>query len=255
MRRILLILVIAALVAGLAGPIAYLAYAADLPPLNGPEEIRTALAHRVESERMAMTSHLHANKVERFEILGRDALPKALVGALLAMEACPEYLEAPKEQGLARGKRILGRLLHDVTGGEPGPGRCQFRFADLIGETVGAADPIHAAIADLRILEALTVEQLVIFRLAATYYAPGVIGTRDASRALFGVEPARLDIGQTAELIAAESHFPRFAECKNPGKLRLLRDAVLDRMVGFGVITEAEGKRAAAKNATCARRP
>ncbi|MGI5862813.1 MAG: hypothetical protein ACOX6T_12250 [Myxococcales bacterium] len=254
MRRILLILVIAALVAGLAGPIVYFVYAADLPPMNGPEEIRSALARRIESERMATTSHIHGNKVEKFEILGSDQLPKALVGALLAMEACPEYLEAPKEQGFARAKRILGRLLRDVTGGEPGPGRCQFRFAELIGESVGVADPIHAAIADMWILEALTVEQLVTFRLAATYYAPGIIGTRAASRALFGLEPARLDIGQVAELIAAESHFPRFAECTNPGKLRLLRDAVLGRMVGFGVITKAEGKRAAAKNVTCARR-
>ena len=255
MRRLLLLVLVFAAAAALALPLAYLFYAADLPDLSGPDAIRAALAHRVESERMATATVGTGHAIEKFEVLPRGQLPAGLVQGLIALEACPEYFQAPKERGLPRLRRLAGRLFLEVSGGEPGPGRCQFRFADLIGESVGVADPIHAAIANHRILEALSLEELVTFRLAATFYAPGVVGTRSASQALFGADPARIGLSESAELLAAESYFPQYRACKNPARLELLRDAVIDRMTGFGVIKESEGNRAKKRKVSCTTRP
>jgi membrane peptidoglycan carboxypeptidase len=81
-----------------------------------------------------------------------------------------------------------------------------------------------------------------------------VIGTRAASRRLFGVEPEKLDLARSAELLLAEGSFEKFAECSSPAQLKLLRDDVLARMAGFGGISQAEARAAAARPLACARR-
>jgi membrane carboxypeptidase/penicillin-binding protein len=254
MRRILLITVFLTVLGAATVPVLYFIYARDLPSLADHEAIRFALASKVESERTVTADIARGHKIDKFEILPREKLPKGLVEGLLAMEACPEYFGVPKEPRTELAKRLIQRL-SNPSGGEPGAGRCQVRFADHIAETIGVADPIHFAIADDKILQVLSIEELIVYRLAGTWYAEGIIGTRDACKRIFGLEPGQLDLAQVAELLAAESYFPEFAGCKNPARLKLLRDAVLDRMEAFNAISAADAKRARARKVSCSSRP
>lgn len=254
MRKLLSLVAIVALFGGVVFPLMYFYYAQDLPDLSTAQAVQRALAGRVEAERAASTDKATQSRLREFQILTRSQLPNGLIAGLLAAEACPEYFDIPKEPPLERLKRLVARLT-DSRGGPPGPGRCQLRFADLIAETIGAADPIHAAIADHRLLEALTLEELITLRLSSTYYTQGVIGARDASQVLFHREPAELDLAQSAELIVAESYYPDLARCKNPPRLRRIRDDVLNRMEAFGTITAVEAKKAQAKPLHCTRLP
>jgi hypothetical protein len=254
MRRIAGTLLFALLFLGLVGPVLYLWYAADLPDLSSAEAIRAALAARIEADRKVLSIATGREVALEFEVLPRAQLPNVLVSAVLALEACPEFFEVPQERGLERLRR-LGSRLSNSRGGAAGPGRCQLRFADEVSEALGVADRLHAVIADWKVLSALDLEGLFTYRLASTFYAPGVFGTRQASFALFGREPARLELSQIAELIAAEKQYPAFSTCKNPPRLRLLRDDVLNRLEGFGQLEARELARAKARPVECTLRP
>lgn len=253
MRLVRSLLFFAGLGAAALG-LVYLYFAKDLPGLAEPAQISAALERRVEAERIAV--RLNGGKRDDeapFEILPKARLPKGLVLGLLALEGCPEYLEAPAEQGSAHVQRVLGRLL-DPGGGPAGPGRCRLRFADQVAKAIGVVGQIHATIADHKILTALSTEQLLTYRLASTYYAPGVIGARAASRRLFGVDPGKLDLARSAELLLAEGQFEDFVQCTNPAQLKLLRDDVLARMAAFGVVGEGEARSAKARPLGCTAR-
>ena len=108
---------------------------------------------------------------------------------------------------------------------------------------------------DLKVLDALTADELLAYRMATTNYGGSAIGPQAAARALFGRDLAQLDLGQVAELVAAEGYFTRFQRCQNPGKLKAYRDAVLHRMEAFRMVSAGEAKAARARQVSCYYRP
>ncbi len=254
MRKLLFFAFATVVLAGVLFPLLYVTYSRSLPDLSSAERVKVALAHTVEAERMAHLNVASQGVVADFEVPPFEALPRGMVVGLLAAEACPEFLEVQKEAGVPLLVRVFGRTL-DGRGGEVGPGRCQFRFADLIAESAGIVSPAHAAIAIHRIMETLNQKELVAYRLAATWYGSGVVGIESASKVLFGKPAAKLDFAESAELLVAEGNFDEMRTCKNPSRLKLFRDNVLSLMETYGGITEAEASRARSKALTCTRRP
>jgi hypothetical protein len=251
MRRMFWAVVMLLLMAGVIFPALYFYYAKDLPDLSTASAIRGVVASTVEGERRGTTVVGIKYQDVRFELWPVSKLPKAMVSGVLAMDGCPDYLTARKERGWPVYKRLFTRWLYNDRRGSPGPGRCQLAYADMIASAIGAIDPMHATIADQRILSALDIEDLLAYRLSATFYAPGVIGPHDASRLLFKKDLDALSLSQIGELLAAESYFPQFVACKNPGKLTLFRDAAIDRLEGFRFISDTEANAARAQKITC----
>ncbi len=255
MRRILLTTLMLAGFGGLVLPILYFVYSRDLPDLDSRESIRRAVANSVEGERRGTTVVGQRYDNVRFEVWPVSKLPKALVGGVLAVDGCPEYLGAAKDAGFPRTKRLLRRWAFGDKRGAPGPGRCQLVYADLLSSSLGAVDPMHAAIADHKILNVMDPEDLLAYRIATAFYAPGLVGMSDAAKKLFKKDLDALSVAQIGELLAAENGFPDWLHCKNPGKLKLIRDATLDRMEAFRGITAAEAKAARTKPVSCSLAP
>jgi membrane carboxypeptidase/penicillin-binding protein len=238
--------------AGVVFPALYFYYAKDLPDLSTSSAIRGAVASTVEGERRGTTVVGMKYQDVRFELWPVSKLPKAMVSGVLAMDGCPDYLTARKERGFPLYKRLFTRWFYNDKRGGPGPGRCQLAYADMIASAMGAIDPMHATIADHHILSALDIEDLLAYRVSATYYAPGVIGAHDASQRLFKKDLDALSLSQIGELLASDGYFPQFSACKNPGKLKLYRDAAIDRLEGFQFISSDEANAARApKMITC----
>lgn len=253
MRKLLFFVFASVAIAAVVLPLLYLIFASELPDLSSPARVMSALARTVEGERMANRAVGAGGKVTSFEVTPLEKLPRGMVVGLLAVEACPEFLEVEKEPPLPRFARVLQRSI-DRRGGAPGPGRCLFRFADLIASAIGLVSPVHATIGLWRISDVLSPRELVEYRLASTWYATGLIGIDSAARHLFGKPAARLDLAESAELLIAEGQFDEVKTCKNPARLKRLRDNVLSQMESYGGITKAEAKRARARPLACSRR-
>ena len=252
MRRMFWGVLMVLLLGGVTFPALYFYYAKDLPDLSSASAIRASVASTVEGERRGTTVVGTHYEDVRFELWPLSKMPKALVSGVLAMDGCPDYLTARKERGYPRFKRLFRRWLNNDKAGMPGPGRCQLLYADMIASALGALDPMHATIADNHILTALDVEDLLAYRMSATYYAPGVIGAHAGARRLFKKDLEELSLSQIGELLAAESFFPQFVACKNPGKLKSYRDAAIDRMEAFRFISDTDAIAARApKKITC----
>ena len=255
MRRLFWFCVAMVLIGGVTLPVLYFVYARDLPDLDTPDQVRTAVARSVEAERRATTVvGLKWGKVD-FELITPQKAPRALVTGVLAMDSCPEFLTTRMETGYPRVKRLVTRWLLNRHLGKAGPAACQLAYADTIAASLGVADSMHFAIADARILGALQPDDLLAYRMSVMYFAEGVTGAREGARRLFKKDLGELQLSQVAELLAAEHAFPEYYQCKNPGKLKLWRDSVLDRMEAFRAISPEEAKAARARPLTCALTP
>ncbi len=252
MRRLLSLLFLLALLIGVILPALYFYFASGLPDLSTRSAVTAALAPRVQAAREASKATGRRQDSPPFQVSRRANLPKALVIGLLAIEACPDYLEAPPLADLDRFKLVLARAAQARV--PAGPGRCRLRFADMVTEALGVIEPVTAAISDAKLLASLEPDDLLTFRLAATFYSSSIIGAFDASRFLFGKDLEKLTLAQAAELLAAESYWQQFVDCTNPPRLTRLRDDVLDRMKAFGGIDEAELKRAKLVPVSCSSR-
>jgi membrane peptidoglycan carboxypeptidase len=128
-------------------------------------------------------------------------------------------------------------------------------YSEAIAASIGVGDRMHFAIADAHILGALQPYDLLGYRMSVMYFATGVIGARDGARRLFNKSLEELSLSQVAELLSAEADFPDWAVCKNPSKLRLWRDSIIDRMEAFRSIDADEAKAARARPVTCSLKP
>jgi penicillin-binding protein 1C len=101
-----------------------------------------------------------------------------------------------------------------------------------------------------QILGALQLERHLSKRVILALYlrlAPfggNIEGVRAASLAYFGKEPRRLSVGEAALLVALPQSPEVRRPDRSPGAARAARDRVLERLVGDGVLSEAEAKRA-----------
>jgi hypothetical protein len=177
-----------------------------------------------------------------------------MLDAVVALDACPDYTTSKKELGFPKLRRIAKRwLAREVVG--HGPQACQLRYADQIVLALGIVDPMRSSIADAKVLDALSIDELLSYRISTVYFADGVIGPQAAARKLFKKELSQLDLGQVAELLAAEGYFTMFQRCQNPAKLKMYRDAVIDRMEAFRQLTQAEAKAARSRQVGCYYKP
>ena len=254
MKRLLSLLLMILLLGGLAVPSLYFFYAKDLPDLESSGAILKNVARTIETQRQVIAPTGQHPDAWRFDLIPVGKLPKHLVNAVVAVDACFDYVGSKKELGYPRLRRIMKRWLQrDVSGA--GAQACQLRYADQIVLAIGIVDPMRGSIADAKILDALTVDELLAYRINTVYFAEGVIGAQDGSRKLFKKDLAQLELGQIAELVAAEGYFQWFLRCQNPGKLKLFRDAILDRMEAFKLLGQAEAKAARGKQVSCSFKP
>lgn len=252
MRRLAGVAVVSILLSALAVPAMYFHYAKAVPEFGSRDQILRMISDSIEAERRSLG--IAGAKYPKYVPIPFEKLPKIVVNGALAIDACPDYVTARKEVGWPRARRLLRRVTEQgVTRG--GPHACHVLYADRIAGALGIVDPVQAAIADGRILDALTPEELLSIRLSGSFYSPGVFGVHEAARALFKKEIDQLNLLQIAEVLAAESSFPDFLNCKNPAQLKMEKDIVLDQMEAFRVIGSTEANATRAKQVTCFHKP
>jgi len=254
MKRLVSFVLMLLVLGGLLAPAMYFYYSKDLPDLDSSQAIFKAVKRSIETQRQVVAPTGQKPEAWDFELLDLARLPKHLVHAVVAMDACPDYRTSKKELGYPKLSRIARRWLSNEIAGH-GPQACQLRYADQVVLALGVLDAMRSSIADAKVLDALTVDELLAYRISVVYYAEGVIGPQAASRKLFKKELAQLSLGQIAELVAAEGYFTMFQRCQNPAKLKMYRDAVIDRMEAFRLLSQAEAKAARGPQVGCYYKP
>lgn len=257
MKRLLSFLLLVLILGGLLVPGLYFYYARDVPDLESPSAVLKAVKRSVEAQRqVAAPTGPTGQKPEdyKFELMPLSKLPAHYVDAVVALDSCPDYTTSKKDLPYPKLRRIAKRWLRRQVSGF-GPQACQLRYADQIVLTLGIVDSMRASIADHRVLDALSVEELLQYRISTVFYGDGVIGPQAAAQKLYKKDLEKLDLGQVAELVAAEGYFTMFQRCQNPAKLKMYRDAILDRMEAFRLLGQAEAKAARARQVGCYYKP
>ncbi len=257
MKRLLSFVAVVLILGGLLGPGLYFFYAKDLPDLGSSTAVFKAVKRSIEAQRqVAAPTGPTGQRPEAyaFELVPASKLPPHFVDAVVAVDSCPDYATSKKDLPYPKLRRIAKRWLRkEVTGF--GPQACQLRYADQIVLSLGVVDPMRASIGDSRVLDALSIDELLSYRISTVYYGEGIIGPQAAAQKLFKKDLLKLDLGQVAELVAAEGYFQMFQRCQNPAKLKMYRDAILDRMEAFRLLGQAEAKAARARQVTCYYKP
>ncbi|MGC4121143.1 MAG: transglycosylase domain-containing protein [Myxococcales bacterium] len=257
MKRLLSFIVLVLILGGLLVPGLYFFYAKDLPDLDSPSAVFKAVKRSVESQRQVVApTGPTGQKLEayQFELMPLAKLPAHFVDAIVAVDSCPDYTTSKKDLPYPKLRRIAKRWLRREVAGF-GPQACQLRYADQVVLSLGVVDSMRASIGDHKVLDALSVEELLVYRISTVYYGEGVIGPQAAAQKLFKKDLDKLDLGQVAEMVAAEGYFQMFQRCQNPAKLKMYRDAILDRMEAFRLLGQAEAKAARARQVTCFYKP
>ena len=128
MRRLLSLAVLLLLLAGIVVPVLYLFYSRDLPELGTSADVLKAVQQAVETQRRVTAPSGQGTRDWAFELVPESKLPRHLVDAALAMDGCPDYRGAPKEDGARKsgaspGARSRGRS----SGTDPRRATCSTR--------------------------------------------------------------------------------------------------------------------------------
>ena len=101
----------------------------------------------------------------------------------------------------------------------------------------------------------LSKDQILSAYLTIAPFGGNIEGVRAASLAYFGKEPARLTPAEAALLVILPKSPERFRPDRFPRRARAQRDAVLERMVAAGVLTETQANEARQEPVPATRRP
>jgi Transglycosylase len=230
--RILFAFLLRALAVGVLLALAAFAtvYAASsaLPDLGSPTAIEGLLRQHVEAAR-TLQSHRTVQLASPFEV--NDELFVAPAGkAMLEAAGCPGLNGAePEAKGDFR-VRLLARWLGRPPA--PGPGRCELELAEALVRTMGLeASRSQRLLAASRVRESISHHLLLAYWGSSYPFSPsGPFGLDEASQRLFGKPAAKLDWNEAAVLALAPDQFEEVETCRNPPKLRAMRDPFLDRL-------------------------
>jgi hypothetical protein len=219
-------------VTGVVFPLLYLYNASDLPQLESIYQVEGHLKGYVEGQRRAERAGITDQGLGPIDWKRPEfnALPRDLVAVYISQWGCPGYFQTPRDTPFKMAWRALDfAFFGAMPSGQEG--RCEFRFALRLAQAMHIkGGRAKLAIAAFKIRGVMQKPELVAYDLATTWYAPGVIGIEDASRALFHQELSKLPLPAIAELGLAMPPNGFYAQehtCENPLLLKQARDAVL----------------------------
>lgn len=229
-------LLIAALV--VAGAILWALW--SLPPLHGAADVRHSLAQRIEAERTFRAIEARdPSRPVRFEVTPRGELMGFFVQSVVSAHFCPDYFEAPPMPLPARALQMVRRALSGRPPEALGARRCQIVFARSIVQSIGLPPDWKRSVAEFQVLSALGPDELFELYLSSLHYDLGVFGPQEASQALFHRPIEQLNISQMTALIASQKNFGDWLGCREPLRLQVQRDRLLDRLEALNVVSKA----------------
>ena len=252
MRPLLWITVALLIVLVLGSPIIYVTYSRGIPEMSTAEEVEIAVRSWAENERMQRFSGHQHGKVEKFELPPLAKMNRDYLALILADAGCTDFLVEPRESDFAFFRRVV---LSAATGasGSGRANRCDLQFCEMLASNLGFGDGIRRGLATWRIHRALSREQLLRYRVAASYFGPGIVGADSAARRLLNMDLASMNLAETCELYLAEYDFELIQVCKVAAQIKKLRDQLLDMLQRSKTIPEDEIRRARSAPVACLR--
>jgi hypothetical protein len=254
MRPLLWLLTCVLIVLVLGSPVIYLAFARGIPSLESAAEVDAEMKRWAENERMREFAAATRGQIEKFEAAPLARQNRFYLAMLLADYGCPDYLAQPREPEFAFFRRVAAHAVFH-TAGDPSAGRCDLGFSETLASNLGFTDGIRRGIAAFRIESALSKEQLLQYRVAAAFYAPGIIGAPAASKDLFRRDFAALNLAEATELYLAESDYNLVKFCKNAAQIQKGRDAYLETLGRTGSVSADQIRAARLAPLACLKTP
>lgn len=215
----------------------------ELPPLYSAQDVRTLLEKRIEAEQTIRAAAKGQRvsvlaKPEPFVVTPRSEWMAFFIQAVLSAQFCPDYFESPP---MPLTERTFHMLRFAFTRRPPmavGVARCQIEFSRSIAQSIGLPPTWMRSVAQFQIITALSPNELFELYIASLHYDLGVFGPQEASRVLFHKPIEQLNISQMVSLIASYKNFDEWSNCREPLRLQVQRDRVLDRLEALNVVSK-----------------
>ena len=228
--------------AGVAVPLCYRQFAAQLPSLESEEDLRAAL--RSEPPEPGKDAVPFASFAD---------VPREALAAYVSQTGCPEYFHSAREDGVA----WLSRMLVGIWSIElAGDGRCERHFAARIAGALGLVKGPSHWVAVNKIHRLLQKDELIAYDLSTTAFEPSVVGLEAAAKALFRKGLKELQLAENAELMLALPPFALYEElkkCRNPSVIRQNRDYLLSMLVTEALVSVETVQVAQSRPVACTR--
>jgi len=243
-------------VAGILVPVSLLYVASGLPPLDNVFTLESQLRGYIEGERTGERAGEMVQVPVTWPRPDFNKLPSDLVALYLSQMGCPNYFRSPRETGLKMAWRAFDYLAFGGSPKDPN-GRCEYRFAYRIAQSMRLKDNAQLAVAAYKIEGFLQRPDLVAFDLQATRYAPGVIGVDDAVRVLFDKPLSALTLAEDAELALAmppNNYFVPIKACLSGPQIKQARDGLLQQLADDHLVPAERAHLAADQPIACLHR-
>lgn len=209
----------------------------DLPRLDSIEDYRPPLASRVfDSE-----GHLIAEFfTEKRTLVPVSELPDHVKNVFLAAEDADFYQHKGIDYwGMFRAG--LNEIKYKLIGGQRMGGSTitqQTAKTMLLSRQKTYTRKLREFILAKRIEDALSKEEILNLYLNQIYFGNGAYGIEEAARTYYGVGAKELTLGQAAALASAPKSPNRINPKKDPTRVKIRRDWVLDQMLVHGFASE-----------------
>ncbi len=237
---LMLVMLIGAAGAGIAGFTLYQRYSAGLPSIDGVRNYQPRVMSRVYAGDSRLLAEL---ATERRIFVPAAAIPDLVKRAFVSAEDQSFYSHAGVDP-LAMARAAVTDLLQYGNGKRPiGASTITQQVAKnmLVGNQATLARKVREAIMAMRIERALSKERILELYLNEIYLGEGAYGVAAAAQTYFDASLDRLTPAQAAFLAALPKAPNNYNPVKFPDAARTRRDWVLDRMVETRSITPEQG--------------
>jgi hypothetical protein len=259
-KSLLWVLLFVTGVTGVIVPLLYLYDAAGLPALDSEYAIDAQLKASVEGERRAGRAGTLVQTFGPIDWTRPDfnTLPRDLVALYISQWGCPSYFQTRREDPLKVAWRAFDYAMFNGSPAEANV-RCEFVFAARIAQAMHiSGGRAKLAIAAYRIRATLQKGDLVAYDLASAGYGPGLVGVKDAARALFKKKVTDMSLPQWAELSLAmppNGMWNEVAACADRLRLKQARDYVLSQLSHDSLVTANQARLAQDQALLCSKQP
>ena len=238
---VVLALVIAGIaLAGFGGLTALAYFSADLP---SPEEFaRDPLAQTTNVYDRDGQTLLYQFEVERREVVSLDAVPQVAIDATVAAED-KTFWTNPGIDIFALARAVRDDLLHREIVSGASTITQQLVKQRIVGSEVSVQRKIREAILSIQVSRTYSKEQILELYFNQIYYGNQAYGIKAAAQTYFGKSDLSTLTVAEAALLAGLPQSPSVLDPSQPDNIERAKERrlyVLDQMVDFGAISEAE---------------
>lgn len=226
-------------------------------PIESEHDVYVFFRHSIETDRQSVESAKQAKLRGPVDWPKPDfkTLPRTVVMLYLLETGCSSsFFRSPRDKPMRWNRLLFKFFQREPFGPGDGDGACEVIFAQRLAQRLGARSRLEETVLIDRLHKFLTREELLAYDLESTQYVRGIIGLEATSKQLLQKPAAELTLAERVELQLALPPYGMWEDinaCRNPIRLKEVRDGVLYRVARSNLDTKDAVQIALAQPLAC----